>query len=464
MRRLILIVAASAVGGFAGTAAAAAAPVSIAPSADTYVRSDHPRSNYGRRTQLYVQGRGAVRRAYLRFNVGVSAGWRVTKATLRLYATTPGGPVGVTLRGAGGGIWSERSLAWRTRPALGARAVDTAARYSDRSWIELDATPLVRNSGPVNMALTAASGRKARRVVGFRSREVRNRSPVLTVTTEPLPGSAPGAAPGGEAPNPGVPGGGTPNPGGPPYSVRGVYDRDFSATGFDDEARIGFNYIDSGPQRDQMDALAARGLKGFVWLGGFSGSKCDFNESDDWVRSHVRAIAGHPGVGAYFIDDEPEDVTAGCPLVNVPARIKARADLVRTLDPGRPTFIVVHRPERLAEFAGTVDVIGLDHYPCSYKNGCVYSKIDDQAAEADRLGVRYWGVVQAYGEPACYTPAEEPWYRLPTPGELHEQFNHWRTTHMEGYLVFAWHYPECDPSFWLANHPELREQLANENR
>ena len=149
------------------------------------------------------------------------------------------------------------------------------------------------------------------------------------------------------------------------------------------------------------------------------------------------------------------------PLVNVPAKLKARSDLVKSLDPGRPTFIVVHRPERLAEFAGATDIIGLDHYPCSYKNGCDYSKIDAQAAEADRLGIRYWGVVQAYGEPSCYT--SDPWYRLPTAQELHQEFAHWRATRMEGYLVFAWRWPACDSTFWLANHPELQSQLAYEN-
>src|SRR3990172_1190295 len=65
----------------------------------------------------------------------------------------------------------------------------------------------------------------------------------------------------------------------PQYGVRGVYDRDFSATGFDDQAAIGFNYIDSGPYKDQLDALAARGLKGFIWLGGYSNATCHFNES-----------------------------------------------------------------------------------------------------------------------------------------------------------------------------------------
>ena len=247
------------------------------------------------------------------------------------------------------------------------------------------------------------------------------------------------------------------------YPVRGVFDRDSSRTGFDHEAAIGFNFIDTGPYAEEIRPLAARGLKGFIWLGGYSNSRCRFYESNRWIRSHVRAIAprrrgrrpGHrqrhrPRVGGYFIDDEP-DATA-CP--SAPAQVRARARLVKSIDPRPPTFIVMNEEKEMKLFAGTVDIIGLNHYPCSIESGCNYSKIDSQAAKADRLGIRYWGVIQAFGD---------DWFKLPTPDELHQQFVHWRATNMEGYLVFAWHWPSTDSSLWLANHPELQSQLAKEN-
>lgn len=232
------------------------------------------------------------------------------------------------------------------------------------------------------------------------------------------------------------------------YPVRGILDRDLSATGFDHEARLGFNFIDSGP--NQVDALAERGLKGFVWLGGYSNTTCTFNESDDWVRSRVEAIAGHPGVGAYFIDDEPD--AAKCP--SAPAQMEARSNLVESIDPEPPKFLVTYNVEQFRLFAGKVDVLGLNHYPCSIKHGCRWSMIDEQVAEADRLGLRYWGVIQAHGD---------DWYKVPTHAELHEQFVRWRATNMEGYLVFSWRWPRDDSSLWLANHPELQSQLAVEN-
>ena len=233
-----------------------------------------------------------------------------------------------------------------------------------------------------------------------------------------------------------------------PYPVRGIYDRDLSARGFDDEAATGFNLIDSGPYAGDLDPLAARGLLGMVWLGNYSNATCTFEKDDDWVRSHVAAIAGNPGAGTYYVADEP-DATA-CPAA--PAEIKARSDLVRSLDPGSSTLMVAYR--QLGQFAGATDIMGLDHYPCSHAHGCDYSIIDEQAAEADRLGLRYWGVIQAHGD---------SWYRVPTPDELHEQFVHWRATNMEGYLVFAWRWPASDPSLWLANNTGLRLQLSVEN-
>jgi hypothetical protein len=244
------------------------------------------------------------------------------------------------------------------------------------------------------------------------------------------------------------------------YPVRGIYDRDLNR-----QAALGFNFMDTGPDRDTVRGIAARGLRPFIWLGGYSNDDCAFEESDDWVRSHVRALAtkirgrrhgrrrgrAKPLVGAYFIDDEPD--SAECPTA--PAQVKARSKLVKSIDPRPPTFIVTNKEDQLKGFAGTVDIIGLDHYPCSIPNGCVYSKIAAQARVADRLHIRYWGVIQAYGD---------DYYKVPTAGELHQEFVHWRRTHMEGYLVFAWQYPDDDPAHWLANNSSLQAQLAIENR
>jgi hypothetical protein len=232
--------------------------------------------------------------------------------------------------------------------------------------------------------------------------------------------------------------------------VRGIYDRDSSTTGFNYEVALGFNYVDSGPYIEDMRLLAAHHLKGLVWLGGYSNVTCTFEKSDEWVRSHVSAIAGSPAVGAYYISDEPNAAT--CP--NAPAQTARRAALVKSIDPRPPTMTVTYHVDQLKLFADTVDLIGLDPYPCSRLYGCRYSLIGREVAEADRLGIRYWGIIQAAGD---------NWYALPTPQELHDEFMIWRRTRMEGYLVFAWRWPRGSPSLWLANHPALQAQLGTEN-
>jgi len=57
----------------------------------------------------------------------------------------------------------------------------------------------------------------------------------------------------------------------------------------------------------------------------------------------------------------------------------------------------------------------------------------------------------------------DDYYKMPTPAEIHTEFAHWRATKMMGYLIYAWHWPRNNPALWLANAPEVQQQLAIEN-
>jgi hypothetical protein len=403
----------------------------MAPVADAYVTASRKNRNFGAATELRADA-SPVTRSYLHFNIQGLTG-PPSRALLKLHAAGSSS-VGLDARPVADSSWSESGITYSNAPAAGAVAA-SAAGFSSGDWVSMDVTSLVKGNGALSLALTTPSSSE----IKLSSRETANDAPQLSLETTTTSPTASTVDPVASSPPPA-----------PHYTIRGVYDRDASATGFDLESAIGFNFIDSSPNKDQMDQLAARGLKGFAWLGGYSNTTCTFNQSDDWVRSHVAAVAGNPGVGAYFIDDEPDPVS--CP--NVADQIKARSDLVKSIDPGPPTFMVDYKVDQFARWAGKTDILGLDHYPCSIKNGCVYTKIDAEAAEADRLGIRYWGVIQAHGD---------AWYKVPTADELHQQFVHWRATHMEGYLVFAWRFPDNDPSRWLANNLALQAQLALEN-
>src|SRR5205823_2909168 len=83
--------------------------------------------------------------------------------------------------------------------------------------------------------------------------------------------------------------------------------------------------------------------------------------------------------------------------------------------PAHPTMAVIepHWPENpYTPYVGTVDIIGVDRYPCSYVSGCVFSKIDDTLALLDQAGVpHYWAFIQAFAD---------SYYRMPTADEVHE--------------------------------------------
>jgi len=232
-------------------------------------------------------------------------------------------------------------------------------------------------------------------------------------------------------------------------SVRGCYGKDSSPSGFDHIVQTGFGVIDRAAYPADLEALPS-GVKGLVWLGGYDNDHCVWEHSNQWIRSRVRAIAQHPVIVAYYLADEPH--VWDCP--SAPAQLKKRSTLVKSLDPLHPTFAVIrpHSPGNpYAPYVGTVDILGVDVYPCSHRHGCVMSKIDDAVSLAEQAGVRrYWGILQAFGD---------SWYRMPTADELHEQFGRWRRTRMEGYLVFSWAW-RADG---LENHPELREALEAEN-
>jgi len=137
------------------------------PSADTFVSSATPKTNYGPGISLVV-GPGTT--SYVQFNLsGIPAGASVSKASLRLYvdAATAKGIFDVyQLTGS----WSENTLTYNTPPpALGPSATNNhpvaVSLASLNQFLLIDITPLVQgwvngtipNNG-VALALTSTSG------------------------------------------------------------------------------------------------------------------------------------------------------------------------------------------------------------------------------------------------------------------------------------------------------------------
>jgi hypothetical protein len=256
----------------------------------------------------------------------------------------------------------------------------------------------------------------------------------------------------------------TPSPAATPAQgqfIRGAYGKDASHGGYDVMAANGFNSVMTGPYKELLDPLVAHGLKGVVWLGAFENAPtCSFEKNDAYVTSRVTAIAGHPSILAYFLGDEPH--VSECP--KAPALFLKRSDLVHRLDPGSTTFTVIQASENgiahdYAPWAGAVDIIGFDVYPCAGgKATCDFGLVDAAINAIEKAGIkRYWAVVQDFQD--CY-------YRLPTPQELGAQFDHWAKSNMSGYFVFSWNYRPADShcaGAILDSHPDNLAQLKYEN-
>jgi hypothetical protein len=243
--------------------------------------------------------------------------------------------------------------------------------------------------------------------------------------------------------------------------VRGAYGKDSSPSGFEVMAAQGFNTVMADPYRQSLDPLAARGLKGIVWLGAwYNAPTCGFERDDATVTSQVSAIAGDPAIEAYYLGDEPR--VTECP--QAPALFRRRSELVHRLDPNARTFTVIQAFENnvshdYSPWVGTVDVLGFDVYPCARTpSTCDFTAIDSAIAEIRRAGItKYWAVLEDFQD--CY-------YRLPTTAELRAQFDHWAKSDMGGYLVFSWNYQSSDKTCTgtsLDLYPENLAVLKYEN-
>jgi hypothetical protein len=235
----------------------------------------------------------------------------------------------------------------------------------------------------------------------------------------------------------------------PTYAIRGVYGNDASSTGFSRIQTTGFDVVNTGAYPSDLATLQSSGMKGLVWLGGYSNDTCQFYEDDSWVRSHVRAIAGSAAIAAYYVADEPNSVS--CPTA--PSQIKARSHLVKRLDPTKPSFIVISENDGqteypYAKFAGKADIMGVDIYPCNHVDpACTFQDIPAAVAALTKAGVSdYWGILQAFGD---------HYYRMPTATEIGRQFDLWSQSSMTGYLYYTW----SDEPVSIAGHRDVIAEL-----
>lgn len=216
-------------------------------------------------------------------------------------------------------------------------------------------------------------------------------------------------------------------------------------------AALGWNLLDVSSKWD-ADRLPA-GTRGLIWVGDYDNAKCSFSISDSALTLKVSGMAHDPKVAGYFFSDEPDP--QACP--NAPAQHKARSNLIHSLDPGKPTVLLMDSNSGKASLSqiplwvGASDYVALDPYPCYQGEPCHFSWIDAIIKAADRAGLSYWGVVQAFSDST---------WRWPTTSELSRMLAQWAKSRQSGYMTFSWSWSGNN----LSSQPGLVRVLRTFNR
>ena len=189
----------------------------------------------------------------------------------------------------------------------------------------------------------------------------------------------------------------------------------------EDYARGPFNCVMpyDAPDRDGMDFYWTNGVMviysvkdAYVGASKAPASVTDKESADAWVQGKVDEFKDHPGLLAWYVNDELADDEWFEALAS-------RRDFLKRADPDHPAWAVVYQLQFLRELTPTFDVIGTDPYPVPNKP---LSMVTDWTLRTDRafFGRRaVWQVPQAFdwgGYRSRWPGAPED--RMPTVDEM----------------------------------------------
>ena len=235
---------------------------------------------------------------------------------------------------------------------------------------------------------------------------------------------------------------------GNPPRYRYIFSSDSAPTAV---ASHGWNLLDVSSQ-SAADQLPGR-TRGMMYIGDYDNSTCDWEVSDIELTAKVAAMAGDPKVAGYYFSDEPDP--HACPTA--PGQHRARSQLIHGLDPGKMTVMTMDSNsghaslDQIPLWVGAADYVGLDPYPCYHGAPCKYAWINAIIEAADRAGLSYWGVVQAF---------QDSTWRWPTAREERHMLCQWANSRESGYVVFSWTWAGQS----LSNRPRLLRVLTRFNQ
>jgi hypothetical protein len=184
-----LVTTAACVAALVGTATppVSAATITATPVADTYVASNTPGTNFGRRGNYWVDS-SPNRRILMKFNISGLTG-PVTSARLRMHVDDVTGAEsssGGTYRLMSNASWTETGATWYSQPAIDGVTLGSIGAVARNTWVELDVTGKITGNGTYSIGVTTTSSNGA----AFDSRESGSFAPqlVFVTGTQPPPG------------------------------------------------------------------------------------------------------------------------------------------------------------------------------------------------------------------------------------------------------------------------------------
>jgi hypothetical protein len=156
-----------------------ASPVAIsttfAPSADAYVYSGYPDTNFGLYSSLYVDESPAIL-SYMRFDLSSLDYSTIDNVTLRIYANSSLG-AGFELEQLTDNTWQEDTIDYANAPAPG-QSITQSGPVSTNSWISIDLTSYINGPGIYSLVLFPLSSTR----VNLASRESGSHAPQLIIS------------------------------------------------------------------------------------------------------------------------------------------------------------------------------------------------------------------------------------------------------------------------------------------
>jgi len=137
----------------------------FAATADTYVDSDHPNTNYGASDRLTVDG-SQVQEAFIKFDVSGVDGV-VTAAAIQLHVMNASPNSGGSIAQMSDANWSESGVTYNNRPAISGVILSTLGAVQRGGVVTFDVSQATIQNGVVSFGIISHQHDEA----GYASRE-----------------------------------------------------------------------------------------------------------------------------------------------------------------------------------------------------------------------------------------------------------------------------------------------------